>query len=432
MRRVDRNKLKKNRRRKIIRRRLLLIFLVGLLFISGVKFKDEIASFGKGALDLLIGQGEGKTDPDLSPDPSQDPGGEEDKDEDDIIEKKENTEVSILAAGDIMFHMPQIDAARKSDGQFDFAPSFQYIKKYNDQVDLSIANLETVTAGNDRGFFGFPQFNSPHESIFGIKEAGFDILSTANNHSLDQKKEGIINTLNYIEDYGLKSVGTYKERDTEPLIEEINEISFGFLAYTYGLNGLDGYLTEDELSYMINLIDEEKIRKDIEDLKEREVDIIVVSMHWGNEYHRQPSDYQMELGHKLVDWGANIVLGSHPHVIQKAERVKKDNRDNFIIYSMGNFLSNQSYESMGNSYTEDGLMIKIQVEKNHEEEETLIKDVEFLPTWVYKYWENGKNHYSILPAKEILDGELDLNLSEKTLNRIRKSYQDTMDTLNQK
>lgn len=352
-----------------------------------------------------------------------------------VLDKKEEpiepeiANLKILSVGDIMFHMPQVKAAYLGDGKYDFRDAFTSVKERISSADIAIANFETVTAGNDKRFSGFPQFNSPKETLFAIKDTGFDILSTANNHCLDGGRDGILNTLKSIEEYGLKSAGTYKDKNRELLIEEKNGVKLGFLSYTYGLNGLEFYLSEEELNNMINLIDEEKIKDDIEKIK-KEVDVVVVSVHWGVEYQREPNDIQIDLGHKMVDWGANIVLGSHPHVLQKSEIIKKDGKDNFIIYSMGNFFSNQRKETMGNSFTEDGVMVEIDIEKDIANNETKIKNIEFLPTWIDKYNEGGKDKFRILSTKDVLEGNLEIKFPENIENRIKKSQEDSMETLN--
>lgn len=338
--------------------------------------------------------------------------------------------ISLLAVGDIMFHSPQFRAAyNPQDSTYDFTPVFKHVKKYIEEAHIALGNFETVTGGKERGFSGFPRFNSPEETLLAIKDAGFDVLSTANNHSLDRGKEGIISTLHNIEKYGLKNIGTYKEKDTPIYTEEIEEVKIGFLSYTYGLNGLDSLLTKEELSYMVNLIHEEKIKEDIEKTKSIGVDLIVVFIHWGNEYQRQPSNYQIELGRKMVEWGANIILGSHPHVIQKSEIINYNEKDNFIIYSMGNFLSNQRRETMGNSFTEDGVMVKIEIEKDFSKNEAIIKEITYIPTWVHRYRENGKLCYEIIPLKDLLEGDLDINLTKEVFSRMEKSYNDTQETI---
>ena len=363
------------------------------------------------------------------------------KEEEIIVEPEEPEEpeepiilnMDLLAAGDIMFHSPQYQAAYNAeDKTYDFTPVFKHVEKYIQEADIALANFETVTAGEEIQFSGYPRFNTPKESLFAIKEAGFDILSTANNHTLDQGKKGLIGTIEMIEEYGLKNIGTYREADEDILVEDINGIVLGFLSYTYGLNGMDGMLTTEELSYMVNLIDEEKIKKDIEKTKELGVDLTVVTIHWGNEYHEEPSEYQIILGGKMIDWGADIILGSHPHVIQKSEIVDKDGKDKFIIYSMGNYLSNQRYERLNNYHTEDGIMIKLNIEKNFESEETIIKEVEYIPTWVNKYSNDGKMFYEILPVKDALENEIEVIGIENLKVRLEKSYEDTMGKMHQK
>lgn len=344
-----------------------------------------------------------------------------------VFEETKLSTINLLAVGDIMFHSPQFRAAyNKETLSYDFVPTFKYIKKYVEEADLALANFETVTAGEDVGFSGFPRFNTPKESLLALKEIGFDILSTANNHSLDQGKKGLINTIDKISEYGMKNIGTYKEPNENILVEEKEGIKIGFLSYTYGLNGMDSTLSKEELTYMVNIIDEEKIKADIEKAKSSDVDLIVVFIHWGNEYQREPSNYQLELGGKMVDWGANIILGSHPHVIQKTQIINKNGKDNFIIYSMGNFLSNQRKETMDNSYTEDGVMVNLEIEKNLDSGETIIKNIQYIPTWVHRYRENGKLFFEILPINDYINGGLDVVIVDSLKGRLKKSYDDTM------
>lgn len=338
--------------------------------------------------------------------------------------------INLIAAGDIMFHSPQIRAAYNDEEKtYDFSSVFKYVEKYIQKADIALANFETVTAGKDIKFSGYPRFNTPKESLLGIKEAGFDILTTANNHSLDQGKKGLIKTIEAIEEYGLKNIGTYREPNKDIFIEEIKGIKLGLLSYTYGLNGMDVALSPEELSYMVNLIDEDKIKSDIEKTKELGADLIVVFIHWGNEYHREPSEYQIELGDKMMEWGADIILGSHPHVIQKSETINKNGKDKFIVYSMGNFLSNQRAETLQNPYTEDGILINLNIEKNFESNETIIKDIEYIPTWVHRYRENGKLVYEILPVKNAIEDKIETIGIDGIKTRLKKSYEDTMEKM---
>lgn len=349
-----------------------------------------------------------------------------------IIEDESITSTAtILAVGDIMLHLPQIRSSYDKDtNSYDFTDVFKYVKPYISSSDISIANLETVTYGNHIGFSGFPRFNSPVEILYALKYAGFNILNTANNHSIDRGKDGIINTINYIESYGMKNIGTYKEPTENILVEDVNGIKIAFLSYSYGFNGLESLLTEEELQYMVSKIDEVKIKKDIEKAKALQSDIIVVYIHWGNEYDREPSEYQVSLGRNMINWGANIVFGSHPHVIQRAEIIEKNGKDNFIIYSLGNFLSNQRFESMGNKYTEDGIMVRVELEKDMDKGETIIKNIDYIPTWVRRYNEGNNLKYAIIPIKNFLDNEeLYTKLNENEKLRIYESFEDTMEMM---
>lgn len=338
------------------------------------------------------------------------------------------TKAKILAVGDIMFHMPQINAAKTTTGNYDFNPVFRHVKKYIEGADIALGNFETVTAGDELGFSGFPRFNSPVDTLIALKNTGFDILSTANNHSLDRGKDGIINTINVMNNTGLRNIGTFKDNNRSLIIEEINDIRIGLLSYTTSLNGLDSLLSKED-SYMVNKFDEEKIIEDINYLKEQNVDMIVAYLHWGYEYYEEPTEYQRELGRSLLEQGIDIILGSHPHVVQRSEMINIDGKDKFIVYSMGNFLSNQRYETMGNQYTEDGVMIEITLNKNFDTNVTSIQEVMFRPTWVYRFRNADGLNYEILPVGDVL---VDLNnqtLPNNVISRIQKSYSDTLSTI---
>lgn len=343
----------------------------------------------------------------------------------------ENTQATILATGDIMFHMPQIKGAYDENiGKYDFKHNFEYVKKYIKSADLAVANFETVTAGEDIPYSGFPNFNSPVETLDAIKYAGFHMLTTSNNHCLDQGKKGLLNTISAIEERGLINIGTYKEPAEDIFMMDINNIKIALLSYTYGFNGMGYTLTEEEQKYMVRKIDEDRIENDIQKAKDKGADIVVVFIHWGNEYQREPSEEQINLGRKMVQWGANIILGSHPHVIQRSEIIQYNGKDNYIIYSMGNFLSNQRRETMDNKYTEDGVMVKLILEKDYSKKQTIIQDIEYIPTWVRRYKQDGRWVYQILPVKEFLNNEKLLStIGKLEINRIEESLENTLTNL---
>ena len=340
-------------------------------------------------------------------------------------EEAEFSTLKILAIGDLMFHMPQINSARASDGNFDFSPPFEYVREYVQGADLAIANLETVIGGDHLGFSGFPRFNSPEAVLDAIEETGFDLLVTANNHSLDRGKSGIINTIDEITDRGIEYIGTSKASRRPYVVLELKGIKVGVLSYTYGLNGLDSLLTQEEMDNMVNLIDQDLIQKDILSLREENVDLLIAYMHWGNEYHSNHSQDQRNLAEFLNQNGVDIILGSHPHVIQGTEHISSDSKTTFVVYSMGNFISNQRYDTMGVSDTEDGIMIQIEVEKDIAGGNTYVKTVSMIPTWLQRKWQGDSYEYKILPVEAVLDGELDMELDPVTIERLEKSMLDT-------
>ncbi|KGG80099.1 hypothetical protein Y919_08205 [Caloranaerobacter azorensis H53214] len=353
---------------------------------------------------------------------------------DEILEKqlKQNYKVqaTIVATGDIMFHTPQIKSALDvKSGTYNFDDMFKPVKKYIESADLAIGNFETVTAGPEHRFRGYPTFNTPKSAIKTLKDIGFDVLSTANNHSLDVGREGLIETIENIHEFGLKNVGTYKNAEKKLLIEDVKGIKVAIMSYTYGCNGLESRLTKEELEYMVNFIDEDKIKGDIK-IAKKQADIVVIFIHWGNEYQREPSEFQVSLAQKMFEWGADIILGSHPHVIQKAEFKKIDGQVKYVIYSMGNFISNQRYETVKNRYTEDGVIVKIHLEKDLAQNSTKIKEVEYIPTWVNRYVSDGKYKYEILPTIDYLNGKSE-GISENLLNKLKVSYKATMGIINQ-
>ncbi|MGF7060535.1 CapA family protein [Brassicibacter mesophilus] len=349
-----------------------------------------------------------------------------------VVEKITST---VVATGDIMFHSTQVKGAYNPETKdYDFESTFSRIKKYIESADLALANFETVTAGPEHGYRGYPTFNTPKSAIQAIKNAGFDILSTANNHSLDKGKEGIIETIDNINEYGLESFGTYKEPSEDIMIQDVNGIKMALLSYTYGCNGLETLLTPEELNYMVNIINEDKIKNDIQKADELGVDVTTVFIHWGNEYQREPSQQQIDLANKMIEWGADIILGSHPHVVQRSEIVNYNGEDKFIVYSMGNFISNQRRETLTNKnrkYTEDGIVVKLTLEKDVLENKTIVKDIDYIPTWVYRYSEGGKFKYSIMPTTEYLEKNDD-GLSQEVLSNVQESYSNTINLMNQR
>lgn len=353
----------------------------------------------------------------------------EQKNEEVQIQKEPDIrDIEVSSTGDIMFHSTQIKSGYNSKTKnYNFEESFSEIEEIMGGSDLAIANLETVTAGEKAKYTGYPTFNSPAEVLDGIKTMGIDVLATANNHCLDRGKKGIELTIDEINKRNLENVGTYKEDNREVLIKDVNGIKLGILAYTYGCNGMEAKLTKNELSKMVNIIDESKIKSDLEYLNKQNVDFSIVIIHWGVEYMRLPNESQTKLADKMMDWGADIILGSHPHVIQKSEMVNKSGDDKFIIYSQGNFISNQRTETLDGKnakYTEDGVIVKLKLQKNMDTNKSIIKKVDYVPTWVYRYSKDGKYNYKVIPINE-----MNMNKYKQIKGKLIQSYNQTMEKM---
>ncbi len=316
-------------------------------------------------------------------------------------------QATVAAVGDIMVHRTQfVRAYDPQEESYDFKPSFEVIAPYLQKADLVVGNLETTLGGDKLGFSAYPRFNSPDEIVTALREAGFNLLCTANNHCLDTGEKGLCRTIKVIEEAGIKHFGTagsFEERNT-PLIVQVNGISLSFLAYTYGTNGLSVPRGKD---YLVNLIDEEQMSRDISRARLEGADLVIVYLHWGEEYCTEPTESQKKVALFAAEAGADIILGSHPHVIQPMEYLhvpSKVDREKkiFVAYSLGNFLSNQHRisGSIPTDEVEIGKILYLCVEKNEGTGETYLRDINYDLTWVHR---SGKHR--ILPLHRVVGGE---------------------------
>ena len=297
----------------------------------------------------------------------------------------DTTQVTFTFIGDVMGHDSQINAAyQKKSGSYDYSSYFKHLKPFTSAADFTIANLE-VTLGM-KPYKGYPQFSSPPALASALKDAGIDALVTANNHSCDRGKEGIIKTIDILDSLEIPHTGTYKNMgnrsNNSPMILEKNGIRVALINYTYGTNGLPA-----PAPTIVDRIDREQIEKDIKKAQKSYVDQIIVFTHWGLEYQSSPSKKQIDLYQFCIENGADIVIGSHPHVIQRIEKHK----DSFIAYSLGNFVSNQRKPK-----TDGGLLVNMTLSKSGKT--TWISDASYTLTWVYTPFENGRKTFYILPA----------------------------------
>lgn len=301
--------------------------------------------------------------------------------------------LSLLFTGDVMGHDPQIASALdKKTGKYYYNLCFNFIKEELSDADFTIANLE-VTLGT-LPYSGYPQFSSPAALAVALKNAGVDILLTANNHSADKRKKGIEKTINILDSLNISHTGTYKDtvtrQRTHPFIIEKNGIKVALMNYTYSTNGIP--VTHPNY---VNMLRREFILTDLIKARNLNPDKIILYFHWGNEYQTEPSDYQKDLYEFCVSNGADIIIGSHPHVLQRIEHNidKTTGKENLVAYSLGNFISNQRTRKR-----DGGAMIKISLEKTYNE--CKIKKAGYFLTWVYNPYENGLKKFYILPVSK--------------------------------
>lgn len=341
----------------------------------------------------------------------------------------------IMAHGDLLYHDLLYMSAEQPDGSYNFSENFTYVKPWIEQADLAIADFEG-TISPDYPLAGYPLFNAPASVATAMAEAGYDVVDLAHNHILDSQLSGLISTVSTFKQVGIDSIGVYAEgnRSTAPLyIREVNGIKIAILGYAYGFNGMEGNLTQEEYDAYLSDFTKEKMRSEIE-RAEQEADFTIVMPQAGVEYQLDPTEEQVTLYHEMVEWGADMVLGGHPHVAEPAEIVEKDGQRKLIIYSMGNFLSNQRIETMEGvanaQWTERGMLMDITLEKKNGV--TTIQTAQAQPTWVSKiskgtYSKEGHEQftYQTLILADFIEGGAHRNqIDQATQQRIDTAYQE--------
>lgn len=315
---------------------------------------------------------------------------------------REPATLTLAAVGDIMMHSPQFPAYYDSrTGLYDFTSYFKSVKPYIDSADLAWANLETPLLGGEKEYTGYPMFNAPPELADALQWSGFDIVTTANNHALDRRGKGAMKTLDVLKSRGFVTRGTYESQwaASQTTIVEKNGIKLGILAYTYGTNGIP---LPQAQPYLVDLIQEEKILQDIKRTREAGADAVAIALHFGNEYEHVPNEAQQRLARSLAAGGADLILGSHPHVLQPYERIQVQEpdgstREAVIMYSLGNFISNQRGEQK-----DVGCIFHVTFQKDLQGH-TAIIDTSALPTWVDRSGKSGAYHYEVIPlAAELM------------------------------
>ena len=324
---------------------------------------------------------------------------------------------TILSTGDLLMHKKVINSGKQEDGSYDFESIFRYIAPYTGKADYAVANLETTLCGTDKGFAysGNPKFNCPDALVDSARDAGFDMLLTANNHSMDTTIVGYKRTLEVVREKGLATLGTYLTADEQKwTMLDINGIKIGVMCFCYSdgfapngnpvLNynevpepGLLSYFTYDKLPEFYA-----QVQTYLDEMKAAGVEATLVYMHWGEEYKLSANKDQQAMAQKLCDMGIDAIVGSHPHVLEPVDLLQSTTdpgHATVVLYSLGNAVSNQRKEEMTTlttGETEDGALFSVTFAK-YPDGTVCLDAVELIPTWVNMHANSGKTEYNIIP-----------------------------------
>ena len=348
--------------------------------------------------------------------------------------------ISLRCAGDIMGHLSQIEGAYvKETDSYDFKPVFSLIKPYMQDCDICMANIETTFKGS-KPWQGYPGFNSPDELLYDIVDTGIKVALLSNNHMFDTRITGLMRGLEMFREAGVMTAGAQKDGEENYTIIEINNVKLGIVAYTYetsmynGLhtvNGIaipaDDYDNMNGFGYQNYDADLAKIKATIDNCKAAGAQVIVAYMHWGEEYQNSANNWQKRIAQDLADNGADMIIASHPHVVQEIDEINIARDGHLhkipVFYSIGNFVSNQRQETLSNKYTENGLLACVDFVYSYEEERIIDIKYGAVPTWVERYNKNGRRQYYIVPLTEGFE-EYDFWAESGHLNRAKQALED--------
>ena len=299
----------------------------------------------------------------------------------------------MIMAGDGLLHGYVYRDAKKADGSFDFSNQLEYVKELVKDYDIKYWNQETIFGGKERGYSGYPRFNSPSEFGDNMLDIGFNMVSLANNHSMDQNESGVRNSVAYWktkEGIVWNGQAENEEDRNAHIYGEVNGIKYAMLSYTMHTNGLP---VPSGKSYLVNVYDKEKVKADIEAVRDN-VDVLFVAMHWGEEYTHNPNSNQKETAQYLSSLGVDVIIGAHPHVIQPIDKIKNEEtgKETIVYYSLGNFISNQ-----GDENKRVGLLGTLDITKTVDKDKTTIEISNVGGELHYTYYTSAHSNYKVVP-----------------------------------
>ena len=311
-----------------------------------------------------------------------------------IKDEIKTSKLSLVMVGDALLHSSVYKDAYQN-GTYDFSSQLELIKPIVKNYDLAFYNQESILGGTEIGLSDYPTFNSPKEFGDTMIDAGFNLVSLANNHTLDRGEKAVINSCNYWKTKEVLSAGSYcSKEDAEQInIKEKNGIKYTLLAYTYGTNGIK---VPEGKEYLVNLYSDEKVKSDIEKVRDK-VDLLMVSMHWGTEYKNEPTETQKKQAEYLSSLGVDIIIGTHPHVIEPITYIN----DTLVIYSLGNFISAQSTNNDYNTMVE--LMTSVDIIKQEKNGQSTIKLDNLNNELLYNYYKKGSRwtNFKVIPFSQM-------------------------------
>ncbi len=308
---------------------------------------------------------------------------------------------TLTSLGDTLCHNTQYwDAYNSKTDEYDFSYVYEDIKNYTLSSDITIGSLETTFAGKEKGYSNYPTFNTPDSLATALKDIGVDVVSLAGNHALDYGYIGLCRTIDVFDNIGLSHLGTYKTAEDQEkiLIKDVKGVKIAFINYTYGTNGIPLPSGKD---FCVNLIDKDFIKKQINQAKEQNVDMIVACMHWGTEYRTTANSEQKDLANFLFENGVDVILGNHPHVLEPMEKktiTLQDGttKDVFVVYALGNFTADQRDE-----ITRDSAILNLTITKNSNGKISIDK-VNYVPIYMYKNTNVSTHKFKILDIEKTI------------------------------
>ncbi|MDR3094419.1 MAG: CapA family protein [Bacteroidales bacterium] len=326
--------------------------------------------------------------------------------------------IRIIIAGDLMGHGMQISGAWHDggDSSYNYHPVFQHVKEYLSSANLTLANLEVTLAGAP--YTGFPKFSSHQSFATALQDAGFDAFVTANNHALDRGKQGLERTIDVLDSLGIRHTGTFKDsvewKTNYPLILTSNNFRIAILNYTYGTNGI-----AVEHPNTINRIDTLRMAADLVKARAIQPDFIITCIHWGEEYQNTENATQRKVAHFLARNGCNLIAGAHPHVVQPFAKIPVTGKDSVpVIYSMGNFVSNQR-----DRYRYGGIALDITLVKT--DSTVRIASCGYEPFWVHRFRDNKVSVFRLIPVNDYLLHPENYTISNDNKQMLMQFYDDT-------